>query len=164
MKETEGELHELLSNRVAADPHLSSRCKDLLTAAFDSAEHLAAVLRGEVPVPTAADTDPSPPSGPTGIYLGAIRVRSFRGIGPKACLDLRPGPGLTVVTERNGSGKSSFAEAAGLALTGRNIRWDSKQTNKTIWRDGWRNLHGADPTEIEVDLVMTGNRYPPPSG
>src|SRR4051812_33402619 len=43
-------------------------------------------------------------------YLESITVRGFRGIGPDATLKLRPGPGLTLVIGRNGSGKSSFAE------------------------------------------------------
>jgi hypothetical protein len=38
------------------------------------------------------------------------RCRGLRGIGPRQTLELVPGPGLTVVAGRNGSGKSSFAE------------------------------------------------------
>lgn len=46
---------------------------------------------------------------PAGAYLGAITVQGFRGIGEQRRLDLVPGPGLTIVLGRNGSGKSSFA-------------------------------------------------------
>ena len=86
-------------------------------------------------------------------YLKAITVEGFRGIGPKITLTLQPGPGLTVVTGRNGSGKSSFAEAAELALTGENKRW-SDQT--AVWREGWRNLHHPDTTAIAVQLTEDG--------
>ncbi len=43
-------------------------------------------------------------------------------LGPAVTLQLDPGPGLTLVTGRNGSGKSSFAEAAEFVLTGDNLR------------------------------------------
>src|SRR5688572_13590327 len=56
-------------------------------------------------------------------YLETIGVRGFRGIGPESALKLRPGPGLTLVIGRNGSGKSSFAEALEVLLTGTSVRW-----------------------------------------
>lgn len=72
------------------------------------------------------------------MFLAAIHVEGFRGAGPPATLPLRPGPGLTLVTGRNGSGKSSFAEAAELTLTGDSRRWPGRTV---VWRKGWRNLH-----------------------
>ena len=81
-------------------------------------------------------------------------------MGPDATLDLQPGPGLTVVTGRNGSGKSSFAEAAELVLTGDSSRWSEKQNNKALWTQGWRNLHAVGPTEIEVELVAADQSGP----
>ena len=63
---------------------------------------------------------------PLGAYLRAIAVEGFRGIGPPAELKLEPGPGLTLVVGRNGSGKSSFAEALELLLTGTNRRWHDR--------------------------------------
>ena len=78
-------------------------------------------------------------------YLKAITVQGFRGISPKITLTLQPGPGLTVVTGRNGSGKSSFAEAAELALTGENKRWSDRTA---MWKDGWRNLHDHRDQEM----------------
>lgn len=49
-------------------------------------------------------------------YLHSITVEGFRGIGRPATLDLVPGRGLTLVIGRNGSGKSSFADALEAAL------------------------------------------------
>ncbi|MFR9751146.1 AAA family ATPase [Nocardia sp. 004] len=94
------------------------------------------------------------PFGYSGIFLRAIRVRGFRGIGPEATLPLSPGPGLTLVTGRNGSGKSSFAEAAELALTGGNRRWDGRSA---AWREGWRNLHAGTAARIELELLTSGD-------
>ena len=91
--------------------------------------------------------------GPKRVYLKSISVEGFRGIGPKAMLRLAPGPGLTVVTGRNGSGKSSFAEAAELALTGENKRWADRSS---VWKEGWRNLHQPDPAAIAVQLTEDG--------
>ncbi len=82
-----------------------------------------------------------------------MRVQGFRGIGRAATLEFPPGPGLTVIVGRNGSGKSSFAEAVEAALTGRNLRWDGMPA---AWRDGWRNLHFDDVTEITVELRRAG--------
>ena len=53
-------------------------------------------------------------------------------------LELRPGSGLTLVVGRNGSGKSSFAEALEVLLTGDSLRWKERAA---VWREGWRNLH-----------------------
>jgi recombinational DNA repair ATPase RecF len=92
---------------------------------------------------------------PAGAYLTSIEVQGFRGIGPAATLELAPGPGLTIVTGRNGSGKSSFAEAAELALTGDNQRWAGRTLE---WRDGWRNLHVTGERCIRVGLGLDGHR------
>jgi chromosome segregation ATPase len=59
-------------------------------------------------------------------FLRRITAQGFRGIGPKATLDLTPGPGLTLVVGRNGSGKSSFAEGLELLLTGDTYRWSQR--------------------------------------
>ena len=57
------------------------------------------------------------------VTLVSITVEGFRGIGPRKTLELKPGPGLTLVVGRNGSGKSSFAEGLEILLTGSNWRW-----------------------------------------
>jgi ABC-type multidrug transport system ATPase subunit len=45
---------------------------------------------------------------PPGAYVSSITVEGFRGIGPSTTLTLKPGPGLSLVVGRNGSGKSTF--------------------------------------------------------
>ncbi|MEV0328955.1 AAA family ATPase [Micromonospora echinospora] len=135
---------------------LPEAAQDLIVAALCGEQDLAALLGGAAPpprpVPSTSD-DVSP--GPVGTYLDSIEVTGFRGIGPTATLKLVPGPGLTIVTGRNGSGKSSFAEAAEFALTGENKRWAGRST---IWKKGWRNLHSGDEPAIRVRLGLTGQR------
>ncbi|MCK0173900.1 AAA family ATPase [Mycolicibacterium sp. F2034L] len=84
-------------------------------------------------------------------YLTNITVSGFRGIGSTAKLDLHPAPGLTVISGRNGSGKSSFAEAVELALTGTSYRWRDKQA---LWSEAWRNLHKPNPCALRVEFTQ----------
>ena len=72
--------------------------------------------------PPAPMAEASAKSEPVGTFLKQIKVRGFRGIGPESQLDLDPFPSLTVISGRNGSGKSSFAEAPEVALTGTTCR------------------------------------------
>jgi energy-coupling factor transporter ATP-binding protein EcfA2 len=94
------------------------------------------------------------PAEPLGAYLTSLTVEGFRGIGPALSVDFVPGPGLTVVAGRNGSGKSSLAEAFEILLTGENQRWAGRKAK--VWQDGWRNLHCPDPLRIEADLAVEG--------
>ncbi|RJO79980.1 hypothetical protein D5S18_01655 [Nocardia panacis] len=130
-------LTEVVSRRLAADPHVGAEVGKAVLRALGGVE----------------SGDPAAEFAGTGIFLKAITVRGFRGIGPQATLRLNPGPGLTLVVGRNGSGKSSFAEAAELALTGGNRRWDGRSA---AWREGWRNLHEGGAARIELDLLATG--------
>ncbi|MGN2636177.1 AAA family ATPase [Nocardia takedensis] len=130
-------LPEVVAGRLAEDPTVTREVAEAV---------LGALQHGENP-PGAVDSEIG------GIFLRAVRVRGFRGIGPEATLTLQPGPGLTLVVGRNGSGKSSFAEAAELALTGGNRRWDGRSS---AWREGWRNLHTGEGARIEVDLLTAG--------
>lgn len=128
---------EVVARELAADPAVEARVAECVLAALSEAD----------------DDRAAPESGDTGVFLRSITVHGFRGIGPTATLGLNPGPGLTLVVGRNGSGKSSFAEAAEFALTGGNRRWDGRST---AWREGWRNLHEPDLARIEVELLTAG--------
>ncbi|TRV80125.1 AAA family ATPase [Streptomyces sp. 130] len=87
------------------------------------------------------------------VQLRSITAGGWRGIGPRTTLELPPGPGLVVVAGANGSGKSSFAEAAETAITGLNSRWEGRRAGD--WQKGWRNLHSPDVTpEVAVELAV----------
>lgn len=148
-------------DRLEAADQVTDRVRHLVVAALDPESDLAAVVAGsgssEAPGPSGV---PSPTGGATPTtsssrwYLEEIAVAGFRGIGPATVLDLHPGPGLTLVVGRNGSGKSSFAEAAELVMTGDSFRWKGKGSK--VWRDGWRNLHSTAPRSIGVRLLVEG--------
>ena len=137
-----------------ATAELPEQAEDLLLAAMLGPAELDAAIGGHRPARPAPAVDPREEE-PAGAYLTAIEVQGFRGIGQAARLDLVPGPGLTVVVGRNGSGKSSFAEAAELALTGANRRWTGQAQ---VWRDGWRNLHVTGERYVRVGLGLDGHR------
>ncbi|MET3962814.1 ABC-type lipoprotein export system ATPase subunit [Marmoricola sp. OAE513] len=88
-----------------------------------------------------------------GTFLKSIEVEGFRGIGDKVTLDLIPEPGLTVIAGRNGSGKSSLAEALELVLTGSTYRWKNRTAP---WKQHWRNLHQAKDAGITVTVTEEG--------
>ncbi|WP_374947494.1 AAA family ATPase, partial [Agreia sp.] len=98
-----------------------------------------------------ADSGATVAAQPAPTFLTSISVVGFRGIGGQAQLDLYPAPGLTVVSGRNGSGKSSFAEALELALTGTSYRWFNKK--ETLWAESWRNVHRPHPCAIRVGFT-----------
>jgi ABC-type cobalamin/Fe3+-siderophores transport system ATPase subunit len=104
----------------------------------------------------------SVPSPMKGAVLKSVTVRGFRGIGPARTIDLPPGPGLTVVTGRNGSGKSSFAEGIEVALTGANRRWlgDDGKPAHPVQQRGWRNLHHPQDPRIDLDVLVPGRNSP----
>ncbi|WP_405778721.1 AAA family ATPase [Streptomyces sp. NBC_01378] len=99
-----------------------------------------------------AETQGTSPMGR--IYLESVSVEGFRGIGPRAWLNLSPRPGVTLVVGRNGSGKSSIAEAVETAFTGTNMRWLGQDATRT---SNWRNLHESSKTEVEVKLAIEGD-------
>ncbi len=131
-------LSEVVTRRLAEDPAVTPSVIRTVLRALGAAE----------------SDDAATTFDHSGIFLSAIRVRGFRGIGPETTLRLPPGPGLTLVVGRNGSGKSSFAEAAEMALTGGNRRWDGRSA---AWREGWRNLHDGTAARIELELLTAGD-------
>ncbi|MDR0489552.1 MAG: AAA family ATPase [Propionibacteriaceae bacterium] len=143
------DIKDWIWEQVAADQELSEKAQWLIVAAVEGDAEFAAVVGGETPqkpVSTQVVADPKR------AFLKTIVVEGFRGIGPKSKLELTPAPGLTVVAGRNGSGKSSFAEAVDIALRGRSERGKKRPT---LGDDQWRNLHHAKPS-IEVQTVLEG--------
>jgi recombinational DNA repair ATPase RecF len=144
-------LQNLVATRLDETPPTVEGATDLVVAAFHGADALRATLDGHqstpVPPADAAQT-------PTATYLASIQVEGFRGIGPPVALTLEPSPGLTLVVGRNGSGKSSFAEALEMLLTGSNRRWNERAK---VWQDGWRNLHHG-PSRITGRFRPDGER------
>lgn len=135
----------------------ASSLSDLVRRRLDDDPAVTPEVASTVLAALGAEPDRSAGPGVEGIFLRAIRVRGFRGIGPEAQLRLDPGPGLTLVVGRNGSGKSSFAEAAELALTGVTRRWEGRAA---VWREGWRNLHDGSASRVEVELTTAGSDGP----
>ena len=111
-------------DRLADDTAVTDDVKDLVVGAL--LDDLDGAIGGDVEAP-ARTARPAGAAPPAHAYLGEIRVTGFRSIGPECTLPLQPGPGLTLVVGRNGSGKSSFAEAAELALTGECSRWAHRE-------------------------------------
>jgi recombinational DNA repair ATPase RecF len=130
-------LRRIVTARLGAE-EAAQEWGPVLLAALGGRDDLEAHLAGR----SAARRDPvgstssQAPLG--GAFLRAIAVEGFRGVGAAQTLEVSPGPGLTLVVGRNGSGKSSFAEAIETLLTGDSLRWKDRAA---VWRDGWRNLH-----------------------
>ncbi|BCJ77441.1 hypothetical protein CS0771_69850 [Catellatospora sp. IY07-71] len=147
-------LVELLFDRLAADG-VPDDVAELVLGAVGGDDDLRAALAG---TPTRLDpaADASAP-GRAHLYLDSVTIAGFRGVGPRQTLRVPPGPGLTLVVGRNGSGKSSFAEAIELALTGDSARWADRNS---VWRSGWRNLHQPHDCTIELGLRADGDAVP----
>ncbi|MFE9691919.1 AAA family ATPase [Micromonospora sp. NPDC005806] len=153
MSQTEP-LVELIFDRLAAD-RVPDDTADLVLAALGDDADLDAALAGR---PTSLEPHrPAENEPQERIWLSSVTVAGFRGVGPERTLAIEPGPGLTVVVGRNGSGKSSFAEAVELALTGDSARWADRNS---VWRTGWRNLHAGDTCRIAVELRVDGVATP----
>jgi hypothetical protein len=135
-------LRDHVLKRLEADTQPEDEWAPLVLAALEGPEALRSLL-DEFPSPEAEDA-----------FLRRITAQGFRGIGPQATLDLTPGPGLTLVVGRNGSGKSSFAEGLELLLTGDTYRWSQRSK---VWRDGWRNLHHPQAA-LAAEFALEGER------
>src|ERR1019366_5054416 len=131
---------------------LAAEAAALLLAACEGEASLTSQL-GSAPLPVGRDRDGrgTDAAEPAGAYLRWVTVTGFRGVGPPSTLKVEPGPGLTLIVGRNGSGKSSFAEGLEILLTGDLKRWEDLSA---VWREGWRNLHAPDPTEITAELLL----------
>ena len=125
----------------------------LVLAACEGSDALDTVLEGEVRAARELAAASIAESDPLGAYLRSITVEGFRGIGPARRLEVQPGPGLTLVIGRNGSGKSSFAEGLEILLTAANWRWRDRSS---VWRQGWRNLHQPSPTSVAGEFAIEG--------
>ena len=99
---------------------------NLVLAAFQGADAVDSALRGEHDAALTNEAEAAADAAPSAVYLTAIEVEGFRGIGPPTTLSIDPGPGLTLVVGRNGSGKSSFSEALEMVLLGTNQRWEQR--------------------------------------
>jgi energy-coupling factor transporter ATP-binding protein EcfA2 len=144
-----------LANRLHSG-EASRSVADLVLAAFHGDDGLDTVLAGG-PAPRPPAERDATAAGSADVFLESIQVTGFRGIGATATLQLQPRAGLTLVIGRNGSGKSSFAEAAELALTDDSMRWAQRPV---VFREGWRNLHQGDDAEIIVRLRLDGDAPP----
>ena len=144
----------LVVERIATHPPTDA-AGDLILAAFDGAGSVDAALRG-ASGPATAGAKASAATAQPAVYLTAIEVEGFRGIGPPTTLSIDPGPGLTLVVGRNGSGKSSFSEALEMVLLGTNQRWEQRVK---VWRDGWQNLHHRH-TRVAARFAVDGRRQP----
>lgn len=145
--------YEQLIERLGRDSAIASRAVDVILAAAEGADALDAHLDGGPAPPPRPTTAPAETPAPRRVYLEHVLVERFRGVGPAAKLQIAPGPGLTLVVGRNGSGKSSFAEGLELLLTSTNLRWEGKTK---VWREGWRNLHDTGPTRLAARFRVDG--------
>ncbi|MFE5188441.1 AAA family ATPase [Streptomyces sp. NPDC056628] len=134
-------LPELVEARLAGDRKLSAPAKALVREALGDSED--------------AEGDPRPSAGP--VYLGNIAVTGFRGVGSKALVKLKPKPGVTLVVGRNGSGKSSIAEAIETLFTGTNAHCTGRHPSHAV---RWRNLHQGERTVVEAKLTVEGDPSP----
>ena len=148
-------LHGLVVDRIEAHPPAGGAA-DLVLAAFQGPDAIDAALRGEPGRVATSGARGGAQTALAAVYLTAIEVEGFRGIGPPATLAIDPGPGLTLVVGRNGSGKSSFSEALEMVLLGTNQRWEQRVK---VWRDGWQNLHHRHP-RVSARFTVDGRRQP----
>jgi DNA repair exonuclease SbcCD ATPase subunit len=130
--------------------------ESLILAACEGEEELDGILKSPSGVREKKRNTVSDEQVP-GIFLKRISVEGFRGIGQKTDLEIPPGPGLTLVIGRNGSGKSSFAESLEMLLSGTNKRWEDRPKD---WRNGWRNLHHNGPVQVKSEFIVENQDEP----
>jgi energy-coupling factor transporter ATP-binding protein EcfA2 len=146
------DLKRLVHDRLSSEGVLQKNWGSLVLAACDGRDAVEGLLLNAIAASTVS-APPAPTTRHAGAYLTSLTVQGFRGIGAKQTLAFTPGPGLTIVIGRNGSGKSSFAEALEVLFTGDSKRWSDRSK---IWKEGWRNLHQAHPATIEAEMLLEG--------
>ena len=147
-------LWSVVRSKLEADDSVDQSWSSLVRGALAGRDGLEAELAGTTRArPPGVE---SASTAPAGAFLRSVAVEGFRGVGSRQTLELRPGPGLTLVVGRNGSGKSSFAEALEVALTGESLRWKGRAA---VWREGWRNLHHS-ATSITATFLVAGQGGP----
>jgi len=144
------DLRRLVHDRLSVQGLLQKNWSSLVLAACDGRDAVETTLLN---AQTAAKPSAQGATKHAGAYLTSLTVQGFRGIGPKQILTFTPGPGLSIVIGRNGSGKSSFAEALEVLFTGDSKRWSDRSK---IWKEGWRSLHQAHPAGIEAEVLLEG--------
>jgi energy-coupling factor transporter ATP-binding protein EcfA2 len=147
-------LRRIVLERLEAEGGARGEWSALVLGALGGREAVEALLQGGPAGAQKADAAAALPQ--PGVYLRALTVEGFRGIGPAQTLELVPGPGLNLVVGRNGSGKSSLAEAFEVLLTGDSLRWRDRAA---VWRDGWRNLHHQD-SALRATFLAEGRAEP----
>ncbi|MGC5027604.1 AAA family ATPase [Tsukamurella sp. DT100] len=148
-QDTIREVWELLDS----DESISEQAMYLVAAALEGEAHLFAQAGGATaPQRPGTGEEAEVVPDPVVAFLRTITVAGFRGIGPEARLEFEARPGITVISGRNGSGKSSFAEALEYALTGTSYRWKEKRSAQQ-WAGAWRNLHSG-AARIAADFAM----------
>lgn len=146
-RSVEAEVWELSES----DDSVTDETVYLVAAALQGDDALADQLGEGAPTLNGPGGRPDDSPAPLRAFLRSITVSGFRGIGPCATLELNPYHGITVISGRNGCGKSSFAEALEYALTGDSYRFANRARH---WRDSWRNLHAGEPAAIKIDFAM----------
>ena len=96
------DIHSLIVNRLVATSADREDWSFVVLAALQGEAALDAYLKGETPklpavAAEAGEAAAVPVSEPPGVYLSAITVEGFRGVGTAATLPLHPGPGLTLL-------------------------------------------------------------------
>ncbi|NCD16931.1 MAG: recombinase RecF [Actinobacteria bacterium] len=146
------ELGEWLLEQASADESLSEDAKFAMLEALEGEAGLEDRTARPAVGGSSGGSDASLTAPIGEIFLKEITVEGLRGIGPRATLAFQAEPGLTVVAGRNGSGKSSFAEALDIALTAGTSRAGKLHY---LWSDQWRNLHHPTTCGVQVALAAS---------